>query len=79
MAGREIKQQILELTKQYYQEQFKNEESFLAGDRIGYAGRVFDEAELVNLVDASLEFWLTAGRYALQFEREFAKFLGVSH
>lgn len=41
-----------------------------------YAGRVYDQAELVNLVDASLDFFLTAGRYAARFETEFAKYLG---
>jgi CDP-4-dehydro-6-deoxyglucose reductase, E1 len=45
--------------------------------RVNYAGRVFDEAELVNMVDAVLEFWLTAGRYAQEFERRLGDFLGV--
>ena len=43
------------------------------------AGRVFDADDLVHLVDASLDFWLTTGRYADQFEQEFAHFLGVRH
>lgn len=46
---------------------------------INYAGRVYDEKELVNLVDASLDFWLTAGRYAKTFEKEFARFLGAKY
>ena len=50
---------------------------FSEGDRLSYAGRVFDEREVLNLVDASLEFWLTTGRYSDQFEKRFAKFLGV--
>lgn len=45
--------------------------------RVSYAGRVFDEQEMINLVDSSLDFWLTTGRYAEQFEDEFAKFIGV--
>jgi CDP-6-deoxy-D-xylo-4-hexulose-3-dehydrase len=48
-------------------------------DQINYAGRVFDEKEIINLVDSSLDFWLTAGRYAKQFEKDFAKFLGVNY
>ncbi|HWR58009.1 MAG TPA: lipopolysaccharide biosynthesis protein RfbH [Thermodesulfovibrionales bacterium] len=52
---------------------------FASGDRIPYAGRVFDEKEIAALVDASLDFWLTSGRYAEKFEREFARFLGVKH
>jgi CDP-6-deoxy-D-xylo-4-hexulose-3-dehydrase len=52
---------------------------FSPGDRIPYAGRVFDEREVTTLVDSSLDFWLTTGRYAERFEQEFAAFLGVQH
>ncbi|MEI7752261.1 MAG: lipopolysaccharide biosynthesis protein RfbH, partial [Candidatus Omnitrophota bacterium] len=52
---------------------------FSPGDRIAYGSRVFDSKELVSLVDASLDFWLTPGRYAERFERAFAVFLGVKH
>lgn len=47
--------------------------------RIPYAGRVYDEKEMINLVDSALDFWLTAGRYAEKFEKKFAKFLGVKY
>lgn len=58
----------------------KKGEKFIPGEtRINYAGRVYDEKEMINLVDASLDFWLTAGRYAQQFEKEFSKFLGAKH
>ena len=51
---------------------------FVPGEsRINYAGRVYDEKELVNLVDAALEFWLTAGRYTREFEEKLAAYLGV--
>lgn len=74
----ETKDKILELVKEYYKEHFESKKTdFKSGNRISYGGRFFDEKELVNLVDSSLEFWLTTGRYAAQFEREFAKFLGV--
>ena len=52
---------------------------FTPGDRISYAGRVFDAREVTTLVDSSLDFWLTAGRYAERFEKELATFLGVQH
>ncbi|HNQ88844.1 MAG TPA: lipopolysaccharide biosynthesis protein RfbH [Verrucomicrobiota bacterium] len=48
-------------------------------DWVRYAGRHYDEAELVHLVDASLDFWLTAGRYAEEFESGLAEFLGVDN
>lgn len=47
--------------------------------RIPYAGRVYDESEMINLVEASLDLWLTAGRFADRFEKEFAKLLGVKY
>jgi len=49
------------------------------GTYIPYAGRVYDEKEMVTLVDSALDFWLTAGRYAKQFEDELAKFLGIRY
>jgi CDP-4-dehydro-6-deoxyglucose reductase, E1 len=52
---------------------------FRPGMRIPYGGRVFDRREVENLVDASLDFWLTAGRYAAKFEAGLARFLGVRH
>nr|WP_305142207.1 lipopolysaccharide biosynthesis protein RfbH [uncultured Acetatifactor sp.] len=71
------KQQILDLVKQYYQEEHKAKKEFQPGDRINYAGRVYDEEELVNLVDSALDFWLTAGKYTKEFESGLAGFLGV--
>lgn len=47
--------------------------------RVNYAGRVFDEKEIFNLVDASLEFWLTYGRYSREFEKKFSEYLGVRY
>ncbi len=73
MNEQELRKQILELTKQYYKAKFP-EQKFEAGKSIvRYAGRVFDEKEIVNLVDSSLDFWLTAGRFAEEFEYEFSK------
>lgn len=59
--------------------QFGGEPLFQAGDRIPYAGRVFDREELRELVSASLEFWLTAGHYTREFERGLAEYLGVKY
>ncbi|OGC32348.1 lipopolysaccharide biosynthesis protein RfbH [candidate division WOR-1 bacterium RIFOXYB2_FULL_48_7] len=73
------KEQILQAVREYYQERFAQKKNFVPGDRINYASRVFDEKELVNLVDASLDFWLTAGPYAEQFEKIFAEFVGVKY
>ena len=66
------------LVRQYYQEQFSNRPFNPATDLVHYAGRVFDAEELCNLVDASLDFFLTANRYAERFEADFADYLGVS-
>ena len=72
------KEPILELVRQYYRENHQKK-AYEPGDRINYSGRVYDEEELVNLVDSSLEFWLTAGRYTREFEEGLAKYQGVSH
>lgn len=74
-----LKQQILELTKEYYEIKFNNDESYVEGNRVNYAGRVFDSNELINLVDSSLNFWLTAGDYADKFEKELAEYLGLKY
>ena len=75
----ESKQEILNLVKDYYNLYHKKNFLFKPGDRISYAGRVFDENEMVNLVDSSLDFWLTSGKYTDKFESEFAKYLGVKY
>ena len=64
MSKDELRKKILKLTKEYFQLNFR-ESGFKAGeDSVKYAGRVFDENELIYLVDSSLDFWLTAGRFA---------------
>jgi CDP-4-dehydro-6-deoxyglucose reductase, E1 len=74
-----LRGQILELVREYHDAEFPSGE-FRAGEtQIHFAGRVFDERELVNLIDASLDFWLTTGRYADDFERRFAKLFGLRH
>jgi CDP-4-dehydro-6-deoxyglucose reductase, E1 len=74
-----LREQIAGLVRQYYQQQFADR-TFTAGtDLVHYAGRVFDADELCNLVDASLDFFLTANRYSDAFEADFAEYLGLSH
>ena len=70
---------VLRDTCKHYAVKHQTGKPFFPGDRISYAGRVFDEKEVTSLVDSSLDFWLTTGRYAERFEREFADFLGVQH
>lgn len=74
----ELKEQILNLTRQYYEAAHADKKEFSPGETfVNYGGRYFDENEMVNLVDSSLDFWLTAGPWAKRFEKEFAEWLGV--
>jgi CDP-6-deoxy-D-xylo-4-hexulose-3-dehydrase len=74
----ELRAEILRLTRELAGLR-KQAEHFVPGvSKVRYAGRFYDAEEMVNLVDASLDFWLTAGRYADQFENGFAEFLGLS-
>lgn len=74
----EAREEILALVAEYTKA-YKMPKPWQPGERISYAGRVFDEREIVDLVDSSLDFWLTAGRYTEKFEREFAKYVGVKY
>lgn len=77
MKHEEIRSNILHLVQEYYREKFIKK-PFIPGESIiRYAGRVFDENELVSLVGSSLDFWLTAGPHAEAFENELAEFFGV--
>lgn len=73
----EARDQILALVGEYADTFHVRKDDFTPGDRIPYASRVYDRHEMVNLVDSSLEFWLTAGHWTDQFEASFAKYLGV--
>src|SRR6185295_6212996 len=74
-----LREQIDSLVREYHHEQFSNRPFNPEADLVHYAGRVFDAEELCNLVDASLDFFLTANRYAEKFEADFADYLGVSN
>ena len=77
--AKKIREQILELTRTYYEEQFGDKKPYEPGDRISYGGRYFDDKEVVSLVDSSLDFWLTSGKYCAEFEKNFGKYLGVPY
>jgi Predicted pyridoxal phosphate-dependent enzyme apparently involved in regulation of cell wall biogenesis len=72
----ELRQKILELVADFYFEEWPQSEFKPGQTSVPYAGRVFDQDELVYLVDSSLDFWLTTGRFAKQFERGLADYLG---
>ena len=78
----EARETIRELVTEYYRD-FKTDadskSNFKPGDRISYASRVYDEKEMCSLVDAALDFWLTTGRFADEFEKNFAKWIGVKY
>ena len=75
----QAKEQILEMVAAYCDRFHNQKKPFEEGQRIPYASRVYDQEEMVNLVDSALEFWLTAGRYTDQFEAQFAEYLGVKY
>lgn len=76
---KKARQEIKNLVASYYHEYIEKAGAFQPGDRIAYAGRVFDESEMCGLTDALLDFWLTSGRFAERFETEFAQWLGVRY
>jgi CDP-6-deoxy-D-xylo-4-hexulose-3-dehydrase len=75
-----LRQKVIDAAVEFYELKHKKTgDTFKPGDKIPYGGRVFDEKEIINLIDSSLEFWLTAGRYSAQFEKKFAKYIGVRY
>lgn len=73
----ELRAQIRALAAEYFTEAFPPRE-FIAGESsVPVSGKVFDEVEMQYLVDSSLDFWLTTGRFADDFQKEFSKFMGV--
>lgn len=74
-----LRSQILALVEDYYQEAFESREFTPSESPVPVSGRVFDAVELQFLAEAGLDFWLTTGRFAAQFEREFAMFMGKRH
>lgn len=75
----QARQEILDAVSAYYHAYRENGKPFQPGDRITYAGRIFDDKEMRSLVESALDFWLTTGRFAEEFEREFAHRFGVKY
>lgn len=75
----EIRNEIIAKTAEYYEAKFANSLFIPGKTRVNYAGRVFDKQEICNAVEASLDFWLTEGRFSEEFSEEIAEFLGVEH
>ena len=75
---KQLRKNILKLVGKHC-EIFHNKPAFKEGDRISYGGRIFDKKELTNLVDASLDFWLTTGKYSLEFEKKLSAYLKIEY
>lgn len=76
---KEARDQIKSLVSEYYHKYKCNTKAFAEGDRIAYASRVYDEKEMCALTDATLDFWLTTGRFADSFEKAFSEWIGVRY
>ena len=79
MTEGQARREILEAVAEYAKKFHEQKKEFHEGDRIPYASRVYDHAEMVNLVDSALEFWLTSGRYTEEFEKKLADYLKVRY
>ena len=77
MDKEQLRKEILKKVKEYALEQIKGVPFVPGKTRINYAGRIYDNEEMENAVDACLDFWLTAGKYCTQFENDFAVFCGT--
>ena len=75
--SRELRDRILQLTEKYFEEAFRAQPFFPGQSAVPVAGKVLDAADLRNLIDASLDCWLTTGRFAAQFERQLARYLDI--
>lgn len=75
----QARQEILAMVEEYYHKFHTGKTSYQEGERISYASRIYDQQEMRNLVDSSLEFWLTSGRYTEQFEKGLAEYIGVRY
>ncbi len=76
-SSSELREQILQLAERYFEETFRSKPFIPGESAVPVAGKVLDAADLRNLIDASLDCWLTTGRFAAQFERQFARYFDV--
>ncbi len=79
MTEKQARDEILRLVREYADRYHNVQEPYKEGDRINYAGRVYDGEEMASLVDSSLDFWLTAGRYSDLFEKKLSEYLDIKH
>lgn len=80
MTKEQLHKEIIEKVREYYALAHASGQGFVPGaSRINYAGRVFDEREMINATEAVLEFWLTSGKWTKKFEQSLAKYLGVKY
>lgn len=79
MNRQEMHDKILAMVKEYCDTYHMSDGEYKEGSRIPYASRVYDYDEMCALVDSSLEFWLTSGRYVKEFEKGLAKYLGIQY
>ena len=75
----EARNEILSAVEEYCNKYHNAKKEFKEGDKISYASRVYDSKEMINLVDSSLEFWLTSGRYTREFEKKLAEYLDIKY
>ena len=76
----EVLRKIANISVKGFYSEIHKASPFIPGkSRVNYAGRVFDEKEIINAVDASLDFWLTEGRFSEQFAEKISEFLGIEH
>lgn len=79
MTEQQARSEILQAVGDYCDKYHNQKKAFEPGDRVPYASRVYDKAEMTNLVDSALEFWLTSGRYTDEFEKKLSEYLGVKY
>lgn len=79
MTEQQARLEILSSVDEYCKKYHNDKKTFEPGDRLPYASRVYDSAEMMNLVDSALDFWLTSGRYTDEFEQKLAEYLGVRY
>ena len=75
----ELRKEILDRVKEIYRIR-ESEKKFIPGvTKVNYAGRVFDEKEMIAVIDSALDFWLTLGKQGLEFQKKFSEYLGMEH
>lgn len=79
VQDKKLRNAVIKATQKYYIAKNQKKIPFKPGDRISYAARVFDNKEMENLIHATLDFWLTSGRFCKEFENSLARFLGSTY